>query len=66
VITGGFGSNEPALLIRLLGEIPELVEGTDNQLKVGVGAIKVDRVGEPCRQSERQRLERMIEERGAS
>ena len=48
-------------------------KGLIMQLKVGVGAIssssevgKVDRVGEPCRQSERQRLERMIEERGAS
>jgi hypothetical protein len=30
VITGGFGSDEPAFLIRLLGKIPELVKGTDN------------------------------------
>ena len=43
------------------------------QLKVGVGAIlsslkvgKVDRVGEPCRQRESQRVERMIDGRGAS
>ena len=33
VITGGFGSNEPAFLIGLLGEIPELVKGTDNAVE---------------------------------
>ena len=33
VIAGGFGSNEPAFLIGFLGEIPELVERTDNAFK---------------------------------
>jgi hypothetical protein len=33
MITGGFGSNEPAFLIGLLGEIPELVKGTDNAVE---------------------------------
>jgi hypothetical protein len=32
-IAGGFGSNEPAFLIGLLGEIPELVEGTDDAVE---------------------------------
>jgi hypothetical protein len=33
VITGGFGSNEPAFLIGLLGEILELVKGTDDAVE---------------------------------
>ncbi len=33
VIAGSFGSYEPVFLIRLLGEIPKLVEGTDNAVK---------------------------------
>ncbi len=33
MITGGFGSNEPAFLIGLLGEIPELFKGTDNAVE---------------------------------
>ena len=54
VIAGGFGSYEPAFLIGLLGEIPELVEGLIMQLKDIVGAIllsselgKAGRAGEP-------------------
>ena len=54
MIAGGFGSNKPAFLIGLLGEIPELVKGTDNAVEDGIGAMllslelgKVDRAGEP-------------------